>query len=114
MATVFSYDQSEDTMSRIKTARVAINEVFADCDKVSSQLQENIQTVGVSGNLSGNQDVSQAAFNAYESLKKHYEEFINLIQTNEQNIVTHSQNMQAAQSQSASAMENAQAQQDLQ
>mgnify|MGYP001076321731 CR=1 FL=1 len=108
MATIFSYDQSEDTMSRIKTARGAINEVFADCDKVSSQLQENIQTVGVSGN----QDVSQAALNAYESLKKHYEEFINL--TNEQNIVTHSQNMQAAQSQSASAMENAQAQQDLQ
>lgn len=112
MATVFSYDQSEDTMSRIKTARGAINEVFADCDKVSSQLQENIQTVGVSGNQ--DQDVSQAALNAYESLKKHYEEFINLIQTNEQNIVTHSQNMQAAQSQSASAMENAQAQQDLQ
>ena len=106
MATIFSYDQSEDTMSRIKTARGAIT----DCDKVSSQLQENIQTVGVSGN----QDVSQAALNAYESLKKHYEEFINLIQTNEQNIVTHSQNMQAAQSQSASAMENAQAQQDLQ
>lgn len=110
MATIFSYDQSEDTMSRIKTARGAINEVFADCDKVFSQLQENIQTVGVSGN----QDVFQAALNAYESLKKHYEEFINLIQTNEQNIVTHSQNMQAAQSQSASAMENAQAQQDLQ
>lgn len=110
MATIFSYDQSEDTMSRIKTARGAINEVFSDTDKVSAQLQENIQTVGVSGN----QDVSQAALNAYNSLKKHYEEFISLIQNNEQNIITHSQNMQSAQSQSTSAMENAQAQQDLQ
>lgn len=110
MATIFSYDQSEDTMSRIKAARGAISEVFNDTDKVSAQLQENIQTVGVSGN----QDVSQAALNAYNSLKKHYEEFISLIQNNEQNIITHSQNMQSAQSQSTSAMENAQAQQDLQ
>ena len=68
MATVFSYDQSADVMSRIKTSRNAINEVFADCDKVAQGLQENIQTVGVSGN----QDVSQAALNAYNSLKKHY------------------------------------------
>ena len=110
MATIFSYDQSEDIMTRVKNVRDAIRVVFDDCVKVSAQLEENIQTVGVSGN----QDVSQAALNAYNSLKKHYEEFITLIQNNEQNIVTHSQNMQAAQSQSTSAMENAQAQQDLQ
>ena len=110
MATVFSYDQSADVMSRIKTSRDAINNVFADCDKVSSQLQENIQTVGVSAN----QDISSAALQTYESLKKHYEEFITLIQNNEQNITLHSQNMEAAQSQSTSALEAAQQSQDFQ
>ena len=110
MSTVFSYDQSADVMSRIKNSRNAISEVFANCDNVSKQLQENIQTTGVSGN----QDVSQAALNAYESLKRHYEEFITLIQNNEQNITLHSQNMEAAQSQSTSALEAAQQSQDLQ
>ena len=110
MATVFSYDQSADVMSRIKTSRNAINEVFADCDKVAQGLQENIQTVGVSGN----QDVSQAALNAYNSLRKHYDEFITLIQNNEQNITTHTESMQAAQATSTSAIESAQASQDLQ
>ena len=75
MSTVFSYDQSADAMSRIKSSRNAINEVFVNCDKVAGQLQENLQTTGVSGN----QDVSQAALNAYNSLKRHYEEFIALI-----------------------------------
>ena len=110
MATVFSYDQSADVMSRIKTSRDAINNVFADCDKVSSQLQENVQTIGVSAN----QDISQAALNAYESLKKHYEEFITLIQNNEQNITKHSENMEAAQASSASSLQDAQSKQDLQ
>ena len=82
MSTIFSYDQSADTMSRIKNSRNAISEVFANCDNVAGQLQENIQTTGVSGN----QDISQAALNAYESLKRHYEEFISLIENNEQNI----------------------------
>lgn len=110
MSTIFSYDQSADVMSRIKTSRNAINEVFADCDQVANQLQENIQTIGVSGS----QDVSQAALSAYNSLKKHYEEFITLIQNNEQNITIHSENMQAAQATSTQAMESAEAQQDLQ
>ncbi len=110
MSTVFSYDQGEDTMTRIRNARGAINDVFQNTDNVANQLQQNIQTIGVSGS----QDVSQAALNAYNSLKKHYEEFILLIQNNEQNITTHSENMQAAQVQSTTAMENAQAQQDLQ
>ncbi len=103
MSTVFSYDQGADTVSRIKNSRNAINEVFADCDKVAGQLQENVQTTGVSGN----QDISQAALNAYNSLKKHYEEFITLIQNNEQNITLHSQNMEAAQQEATSAMESA-------
>ncbi len=110
MATVFSYDQSADVMSRIKTSRDAINNVFTDCDKVSSQLQENIQTTGVSAN----QDISQAALNAYESLKKHYEEFITLIQNNEENITKHSENMEAAQSASTTALQDAESKQDLQ
>ncbi|MBP3799617.1 MAG: hypothetical protein ILA19_01410 [Bacilli bacterium] len=110
MSTVFSYDQSADAMSRIKNARNAINEIFANCDKVAGQLQENLQTTGVSGN----QNVSEAALNAYNSLKRHYEEFITLIANNEQNISLYSQNMEKAQSQSTSAMETAQANQDLQ
>ena len=110
MSTVFSYDQSADAMSRIKNSRNAINEIFANCDKVAGQLQENIQTNGVTGS----QDVSQAALNAYNSLKRHYEEFINLIANNEQNISLYSQNMEAAQSEGTSAMETAQQSQNLQ
>ncbi len=110
MSTVFSYDQSADAMSRIKNARLSINEIFANCDKVASQLQENLQTTGVSGG----QDVSQAALNAYNSLKRHYEEFISLIANNEQNITLYSQNMEKAQAQSTSAMEAAQQNQNLQ
>ena len=109
MSTVFSYDQSADTMSRIKNSRMSINEVFADCDKVAQGLQENIQTIGVSGN----QDVSQAALNAYNALRKHYDEFISLIQNNEQNITIHSENMSAAQAQSASTFDNAQSNQNF-
>lgn len=110
MSTVFSYDQSADAVSRIRSSRNAINEVFANCDNVAGQLQENLQTTGVSGS----QDVSQAALNAYNSLKRHYEEFSSLIQNNEQNIALYSQNMEAAQAQSTSAMEAAQQSQDLQ
>ncbi len=94
MSTVFSYDQSADAMSRIRNSINAINEIFANCDKVAGQLQENLQTTGVSGN----QNVSEAALNAYNSLKRHYEEFITLIANNEQNISLYSQNMEAAQS----------------
>lgn len=110
MSTVFSYDQSADAMNRIKNARLAINEIFANCNKVSNQLQENLKTeVG-----NENQNVSRAALSAYESLKRHYEEFDALIANNEQNISLYSQNMEAAQTQSTTAMETAQQSQDLQ
>ena len=64
-------------------------------------------------------DTLVSIMNTAREMKKLLEEKLNidgltLIQNNDQNIVTHSQNMQAAQSQSTSAMENAQAQQDLQ
>ena len=71
MSTIFSYDQSADTMSRIKNSRNAISEVFANCDNVAGQLQENIQTTGVSGN----QDISQAAL-CFKYLK-HIESHVN-------------------------------------
>lgn len=109
MSTVFSYDQSADVMSRIKNSRNAINEIFANCDNVAGQLQENLQTTG----FSGNQDVSQAAINAYNSLKRHYEEFVSLIANNEQNIATYSQSMEQAQAQSTSSFDTAQQSQNL-
>jgi hypothetical protein len=110
MSTVFSYNQSADAMSRIKNSRNAIMSIFADCDKIAAQLQQNIQTTGVSAN----QNISEAALNAYNSLKRHYDEFNALIANNEQNISLYSQNMEAAQSQSTSALEAAQQSQDLQ
>ncbi len=110
MSTVFSYDQSADAMSRIRNSRNAINEIFANCNNVANQLQENLQTTGVSDS----QDVSGAALNAYNSLRRHYEEFDALIANNEQNIALYSQNMEAAQSESARAMDTAQQSQDLQ
>lgn len=110
MSTIFSYDQSADAMNRIKNARIAINEIFDNCNRISNQLQEHLKTeVG-----NKNQNVSEAALNAYNSLKRHYEEFDALIANNEQNISLYSQNMEKAQSQSTSAMETAQANQDLQ
>lgn len=109
MSTIFSYDQSADAMSRIRNSRNAINEIFANCDNVANQLQENLQTTG----FSDSHDVSTAAVNAYNSLKRHYEEFITLIANNEQNISIYSQNMEAAQSQSTSTMDAAQQNQNL-
>ena len=109
MSTVFSYDQSVDALERIRKSRNAITDVFADCDNIARQLQEDIKTTGVSDNY----NVSEAALNAYDSLKRHYDEFITLIMNNEENIAFYSRNMETAQSESSTAFKNAEQNQDL-
>lgn len=109
MSTVFSFTESANAMERIDKSRKAIRSVFDDCDNVSKQLEQNLVT-----DVSGDQNISAAAQDAYNSLKRHFEEFETLILDNEQNIIRHSENMQAAQKESTSAMQEAQANQRLQ
>ena len=110
MSTVFSFTESANAMERIDKSRKAIRDVFDDCDNVSKQLEQNL----VTDSVSGDQNISDAAQEAYNSLKRHFEEFESLILDNEQNIIRHSENMQAAQKESTSAMQEAQANQKLQ
>ncbi len=108
MSTVFSYSESASAMDRIAQARKRIREIFDDCDKISAELRANLVTDTSSNN------VSEAAQNAYNSLKRHFEEFEQLILDNEQNIIKHSENMEAAQKEATSAMETAEQNQNLQ
>ena len=110
MSTVFSFTESANAMERIDKSRKAIREVFTDCDAINRQLEQNL----VTDSVSSDQNIAAAAQETYNSLKRHFDEFETLILDNEQNILRHSENMQAAQKASTSAMQEAQSNQNLQ
>lgn len=105
MSTIFDIDQSQGTMQDITTARNAIRTVFDQNESAIASVKNNLEdTMGVFA----------AAEKAYDSLKKHYDEFEDLIRNNEQNIQTHIASMEKASKTNISTFEDAEGRQNLQ